>query len=316
MSRHGTLSSRTVGTASRTGSDSDGGILARDVHASPRIPRIRRDYLGSTVLISAQEGRSGQLTTWSIRAVVLVAFLDLFMQLPVISAYAKSLGASASMGGAIVGMYSASNLAGNVGAGALLDRLNRKRLIAVGMLLTASSLYLYNFTETPGQLLALRAFHGLAAGVLAPGAFTMLGDHTTGHHTRSIGMTGALIAVSAVIGPPVAGVIRDLWGFGAVFTTSGTLMLLAAVVFWVRAPAIPMETVEGQDAGGRRLAAGMWRRLHPGVLRRAGDDVRDRVSDKPPSDRARGRRGRSAHVGHCLRDVLAGRDDGHGQSGA
>ena len=214
-------------------------------------------------MISAQEGRSGQLTTWSIRAVVLVAFLDLFMQLPVISAYAKSLGASASMGGAIVGMYSASNLAGNVGAGALLDRLNRKRLIAVGMLLTASSLYLYNFTETPGQLLALRAFHGLAAGVLAPGAFTMLGDHTTGHHTRSIGMTGALIAVSAVIGPPVAGVIRDLWGFGAVFTTSGTLMLLAAVVFWVRAPAIPMETVEGQDAGGRRLAAGMWRRLIP-----------------------------------------------------
>ena len=214
-------------------------------------------------MISAQEGRSGQLTTWSIRAVVLVAFLDLFMQLPVISAYAKSLGATASMGGAIVGMYSASNLAGNVGAGALLDRLNRKRLIAVGMLLTAASLYLYNFTETPGQLLALRAFHGLAAGVLAPGAFTMLGDHTTGHHTRSIGMTGALIAVSAVIGPPVAGVIRDLWGFGAVFTTSGTLMLLAAVVFWVRVPAIPMETVEGQDAGGRRLAAGMWRRLIP-----------------------------------------------------
>ena len=214
-------------------------------------------------MISAQEGRSGQLTTWSIRAVVLVAFLDLFMQLPVISAYAKSLGATASMGGAIVGMYSASNLVGNVGAGVLLDRLNRKRLIAVGMLFTAASLYLYNFTETPGQLLALRAFHGLAAGVLAPGAFAMLGDRTARHHTRSIGLSGALIAVSAVIGPPVAGIIRDLWGFGAVFTTSGTLMLLAAVLFWVRVPAIPMESVDGQDADGRRLPAGMWRRLIP-----------------------------------------------------
>ena len=262
MSRHGTLSSRTVGLRVGTGSDSDGGILARDVLASPRIPRIRRDYLGSTVLISVQEGRSGQLTTWSIRAVVLVAFLDLFMQLPVISAYAKSLGATASMGGAIVGMYSASNLAATSARGAAgqaePQAADSGRDAAHG-----ASLYLYNFTETPGQLLALRAFHGLAAGVLAPGAFTMLGDHTTRHHTRSIGMTGALIAVSAVIGPPVAGVIRDLWGFGAVFTTSGTLMLLAAVVFWVRAPAIPMESVEGQDAGGRRLAAGMWRRLIP-----------------------------------------------------
>ena len=214
-------------------------------------------------MISAQEGRSGQLTTWSIRAVVLVAFLDLFMQLPVISPYAKSLGATASMGGAIVGMYSASNLVGNVGAGVLLDRLNRKRLIAVGMLLTSALLYLYNFTDTPGELLALRFFHGLAAGVLAPGAFALLGDRTARHHTRSIGLSGALIAVSAVIGLSVAGIIRDLWGFGAVFTTSGTLMLLAAVLFWVRVPAIPMESVDGQDADGRRLPAGMWRRLIP-----------------------------------------------------
>ena len=212
---------------------------------------------------SAQAGRSVQLTTWSIRAVVLVAFLDLFMQLPVISAYAKSLGSTASMGGAIVGMYSASNLMGNVGAGVLLDRMNRKWLIAAGMLLTSASLYLYNFTETPGQLLALRAFHGLVAGVLAPGAFAMLGDQTARHHTRSIGLSGALIAVSAVIGPPVAGVIRDVWGFGAVFSTSGTLMLLAVAVFWARVPAMPADSADPEDADGRRLPSGMWLSLVP-----------------------------------------------------
>ena len=192
---------------------------------------------------------------------MLVAFLDLFMQLPVISAYAKSLGASASMGGAIVGMYSAANLVGNVGAGALLDRLDRKRLVAAGMLLTAASLYLYTFVTTPGQLLALRAFHGLAAGVLAPGAFAMLGDRASRHQTRSIGMTGALIAVSAVIGPPVAAYIRDFWDFGAVFMTSGTLMLLAAVTFLTLAPATPAGAVE--RGGGPRPPARMWRRLAP-----------------------------------------------------
>ena len=202
-------------------------------------------------------------TLWAIRAVVLVAFLDLFMQLPVISAYAKSLGASASMGGAIVGMYSASNLVGNVGAGALLDRLDRKRLVAVGMLLTAASLYLYDFVSTPGQLLALRAFHGLAAGVLAPGAFAMLGDRASRHQTRSIGMTGALIAVSAVIGPPVAAYIRDIWNFGAVFATSGTLMLVAAIVFWIRVPGQSVEAADRQAADGTRPSGQMWRRLIP-----------------------------------------------------
>ena len=202
-------------------------------------------------------------SAWAIRAVVLVAFLDLFMQLPVISAYAQSLGATASLGGAIVGMYSASNLAGNVGAGVLLDKLDRKRLIVAGMLLTAGSLYLYDFVSTPGQLLALRAFHGLAAGVLAPGAFAMLGDRASRHQTRSIGMTGALIAVSAVIGPPVAAYIRDIWDFGAVFATSGSLMLLAAVMFWTLVPSTPAEAVERQSGDRARPSSRMWRELAP-----------------------------------------------------
>ena len=103
--------------------------------------------------------------------------------------------------GATVGMYSAANLLGNLGAGALLDRMDRKRLVIVGMLLTAASLYAYSLVDTPAQLLVLRAAHGLFAGVLAPGAFAMLGDRERSQRVRSMGMSGSLIAVSAVIGP-------------------------------------------------------------------------------------------------------------------
>ena len=80
-------------------------------------------------------------------------------------------------------------------------------------------------------------------------------------------MTGALIAVSAVIGPPVAAYIRDIWDFGAVFATSGSLMLLAAVMFWTLVPSTPAETVElavrGQGAPPR-----------PGVARARPDSAR------------------------------------------
>ena len=40
-------------------------------------------------------------------------------------------------------------------------------------------------------------------------------------------------------------------------------MLLAAAVFWIRVPPIPMESVEGREGEGKRLPAGMWRRLIP-----------------------------------------------------
>ena len=205
---------------------------------------------------------------WTIQAVVVAAFLDLFMQLPVISTYARSLGATASMGGLIVGMYSASNIVGNAFAGHLLDRLDHKRLIGVGLLLTAASLYLYTIVATPGQLMALRIFHGLAAGVLAPGAFVMLGQRQGGGHSRSMGTSGALIATCAVVGPPLAGYIRHLWGFEAVFATSGTIVLLAGAVFLLRAPSAPKREAENGEQNWGRNSGGMWLRLAPvfGIL--------------------------------------------------
>ena len=191
---------------------------------------------GTRDLTSNVQTQSSSMALWTIRAVALVAFMDLFMQLPVIATYSRSLGAAAAMIGMTVGMYSATNLLGNLGAGVLLDRMDRKRLVIVGMVLTAASLYAYTIVDTPVQLLVLRAFHGLFAGVLAPGAFAMLGDRTRSQRVRSMGMSGSLIAVSAVIGPLLAGWISVELGYEAVFATSATLMLVAALAFMVLVP--------------------------------------------------------------------------------
>ncbi|MCE2457486.1 MAG: MFS transporter [Dehalococcoidia bacterium] len=187
-------------------------------------------------MTSKVQAQSSSMALWTIRAVALVAFMDLFMQLPVVATYARSLGAAAAMIGVTVGMYSATNLLGNLGAGVMLDRMDRKRLVVIGMILTAASLYAYSFVDTPVQLLVLRAFHGLFAGVLAPGAFAMLGDRSRSQRVRSMGMSGSLIAVSAVIGPLLAGWISVELGYEAVFVTSATLMLVAALAFLVLVP--------------------------------------------------------------------------------
>ncbi len=206
-------------------------------------------------MASGPQTQSRPFVAWVIRLVVLVSFLDLFMQVPIMSTYARSLGATAAMGGLIVGIYSASNLFGNVGAGVLLDRMNRKWLVVAGLLLTTALLYAYGLAESPAQLLALRTLHGLAAGTLAPGAFTILADHTSDdQHTRSMGLSGALISVSAVIGPLLSVGIRDAVGgdagFTAVFATSGTLMLLSALAFSAFVPTPRQATAAGTLANG------------------------------------------------------------------
>ena len=64
--------------------------------------------------------------TWAARLVVLAAFFDLFVQFPTIAPHAEQLGASAALVGFIVAAYSFTNLFGNLGAGFILDRWERR----------------------------------------------------------------------------------------------------------------------------------------------------------------------------------------------
>lgn len=163
------------------------------------------------------------------RLLVLVAFLDLFMQFPVVSPYARDLGASTTMVGLIVAAYSATNLFGNLAAGVAVDRWGRSRPVLLGLVATAASLLLYTAADGPAMLLFARALHGVSASVLTPGAFAIIGDAAPpGARARAMGAGGALIALSAIVGPPLSGVVGDWLGYQAVFLGVAALMLLTA----------------------------------------------------------------------------------------
>jgi len=199
---------------------------------------------------------------WVIRLVILVAFLDLFMQFPVVAPYARELGASAMVAGIVVAIYSATNLAGNVVAGAVLDRWGRGVPVMFGLVATAVMLVGYVFSQSPEQLMVARGLHGLTASILTPGAFAILGDAApAGKRARVMGLSGAFIAVAAMIGPLTAGLLRDRQGSDAVFLLSAGLMLLTTLLLWgwTRGqPPAKVESREGQSSGAG--IAVLWRR--------------------------------------------------------
>ncbi len=178
---------------------------------------------------SGLAGRRGiQLAT----LVVFVAFLDFFAGLPLISTYATELGASETMAGFIVSIYSITNLPGNVVAGYFLDRFGRRLPITMGLIVTALALAGYAFATSSEMLLAFRALHGFAAAVLTPGAFAMLGDSTeTGSRARTMGRSAASIAVAAIVGPATAGILADRIGYEPVFLIAAGLMAATAVIY-------------------------------------------------------------------------------------
>lgn len=199
---------------------------------------------------------------WVIRLVILVAFLDLFMQFPVVAPYARELGASAMAVGVIVALYSATNLLGNVAAGVVLDRWGRRLPLLLGLAATALALLGYALSRTADQLMVARAIHGLTASLLTPGAFAILGDSARAEErARVMGLSGAFIATAAMIGPLSAGLLRDRQGSDAVFLLSASLMLVTALLLWLWARRQPPERAERLQGEGPSVSvASLWRR--------------------------------------------------------
>lgn len=168
---------------------------------------------------------------WIARLVVFVAFFDLFAQLPIVAPFARQLGADPLVTSITVASYDASNLLGNLAAGFVLLGLGKQRTLVIGLLVSGMALALYGIVDSPLQFGVIRAVHGLGQAVLSPGAFTLLSDSVTaGRRAQAMGTAGAFIAIAAVVGPPLSGIVASRTEPEYVFAGVASLMIVAALV--------------------------------------------------------------------------------------
>jgi MFS transporter, DHA1 family, multidrug resistance protein len=186
--------------------------------------------------------------------VLFISFLDVFALLPTLAPFATDLGAGPTTLGLVVGAYSAANLPANLVGGALVDRVGRRPVLLVGLVLAAAAVASYPLATTAEGLLLIRLLHGAAGGVLVPAVFAVAGDgaRVAGGAGRTMGRAGAVIGAAAVVAPASAGALRQAAGADAVFRSVGVLLLLGAVLV----------AVGIEETGGRlqreRLQRGRW----------------------------------------------------------
>lgn len=164
-------------------------------------------------------------TKWLLNALVLICFMDLFIQLPVMGPLALSLGANSFQIGLTVGMYSLTNMVGNMLAGFWIDRHGGKRVLLAGLVATAGILLLYTAVRQPAELLAVRVLHGLFGGLLVPSAFTLVSRVASARDQgRSMALSGAAVGVAAILGPALAGIMKASAGLDWLFITASVLL--------------------------------------------------------------------------------------------
>ncbi|MDQ0114181.1 MFS transporter [Paenibacillus harenae] len=164
-------------------------------------------------------------------SIVFFSFFDLFAQLPVMSTFATSVGASAFIVGFVIGLYSLANTLGNILSGIMTDKIGPFKLLMAGLLLSSGALLLYHFVDQPVLLIIVRIVHGFVAGLIVPAAFTFSAN-TTVHNEqgKKVAFTGTFVGLAAIIGPAFSGIMASRTSVPFVFTCVAALGLLLSVL--------------------------------------------------------------------------------------
>ncbi|KQY97605.1 DHA2 family efflux MFS transporter permease subunit [Microbacterium sp. MEC084] len=115
--------------------------------------------------------------------------------------------------------------------GKLADLTNRKVLVLVALTLFLAASAVAGFAQSPGMLIAARAFQGVGAGGVAALSQVIMADIISPRERgKYMGLFGVVMGVSTVGGPIIGGVLTDTVGWHWNFFVGIPLGLIAFAV--------------------------------------------------------------------------------------
>ena len=198
--------------------------------------------------------------------IVFFSFFDLFSQLPVMSPFALSLGATPFLVGLVVGMYSFSNTIGNIISGFMTDKRGPFLILVLGLFASALSLFFYTVVSGPMSLLGVRFVHGFMEGLIVPAAFTFLANRAEeSKRGKSVAISGAFVGMAAIVGPAYGGIVAAKTSTPFIMAVNGGIMMLLAILaFFVLRSFTYVRKQSSQKAENFRVIH-LFR--HPGMVR-------------------------------------------------
>ena len=153
------------------------------------------------------------------------------------------LAAGTASAGWALAVFAGGNAVALSFSGRLADRIGRKPLITTGLAVTGLATAAIGLTDNLPAFLLVSAVAGFGSGVLGPAQQAAVGDILgQGRSGGKVLATFQMAAdAGAIVGPVLAGVLADAFGYGWAFAATGGLVLLAAA-WWLTAP----ETLPGR----------------------------------------------------------------------
>ena len=185
-------------------------------------------------------------------AVVCLATMMLMLDIAVVNTALPDIGRElhAGLGGIqwVVDAYTLALATVVLSAGALADRLGRRRLFAVGLGLFTLSSLACALADTIGVLEASRAVQGIGAAIMFAVSLAILANAFTGAKERAgaLAFYGATIGASFAVGPLVGGALTSGFGWRSIFLVNIPVGLLSLLITFT-------SVVESRDPQARQI---------------------------------------------------------------
>ena len=148
--------------------------------------------------------------------------------------YVVGIGMDAAQAGVLFGVQSVTSFVARPTMGWASDRIGRRPLIVLGLVVCAASLAAIPFIRHFGALMMLSALFGFGEAIVNASAAALVADlselKTLG---SAMGMQGTIMDIGHASGPILAGLLIGAFGFQTAFPIIAGLVLLAAGAFRV-----------------------------------------------------------------------------------
>jgi len=122
-------------------------------------------------------------------------------------------------------------------SGVLGDRLGRKRLLIIGMIVFGLGSLFSAYAQDPGQLIAARAVMGLGGAVVMPQTLSIISNvFTPAERPRAIGIWAGAVGLGIAIGPTLGGLLLDHFWWGSVFLINVPVVIVGVTAMAIFAP--------------------------------------------------------------------------------
>ena len=215
--------------------------------------------------VAGLEGQRRETLLWMC-ALIAANQLGFGAIVPVVPLYAEGFGVSESAIGLTIGVYGLARFALNVPAGRLADRHGRRRLLALGGLVTVAGNL--SCAVAPGYLafLGARLIAGAGAAMVLTGGQTVLADISEPHNRgRVMAIYQGVFLFAVGAGPLPGGVLAARFGLATPFAANAALAAVALLVAWFRVP--ETRGLRGGRGDGSSIGAPLPLRAQLSLLR-------------------------------------------------